>query len=117
MTRQWAGDGRSVGSCRNNRFGVEKLWETTEASFLSVFAACGSRIFSSVDLTPAFAPARSVRAFVATMGWLTRFLASKMEDPGKRQADFEQHMVETTAKCEEVYVRRKSYPYCVDRGA
>ena len=41
------------------------------------------------------------------MGWLTRFLASKMEDPAKRQADFEAHMVETTAKCEEVCVRRK----------
>ena len=26
------------------------------------------------------------------MGWLTRFLASKMEDPAKRQADFEAHM-------------------------
>ena len=38
------------------------------------------------------------------MGWLTRFLASKMEDPAKRQADFEAHMVETTAKCEEVCV-------------
>jgi hypothetical protein len=38
------------------------------------------------------------------MGFLTRFLVSKMEDPAKRQADFEAHMVETVAKCEEVYV-------------
>lgn len=50
--------------------------------------------------------ARAVRPVRDTMGWLTRFLASKMEDPAKRQADFEAHMVETTAKCEEVCVRR-----------
>eukprot|EP00228_Micromonas_bravo_P005543 CAMPEP_0203004260 /NCGR_PEP_ID=MMETSP1401-20130829/2299_1 /ASSEMBLY_ACC=CAM_ASM_000894 /TAXON_ID=38833 /ORGANISM="Micromonas pusilla, Strain CCAC1681" /LENGTH=93 /DNA_ID=CAMNT_0049745865 /DNA_START=1 /DNA_END=282 /DNA_ORIENTATION=+ len=48
------------------------------------------------------APGRAVRPVRDAMGWLTRFLASKMEDPAKRQADFEAHMVETTAKCEEV---------------
>ena len=50
--------------------------------------------------------ARAVRPVRDTMGWLTRFLASKMEDPAKRQADFEAHMAETTAKCEEVCVRQ-----------
>ena len=36
------------------------------------------------------------------MGFLTRWLAGKMEDPAKRQADFEKHMTTTMAKCEEV---------------
>ena len=44
------------------------------------------------------------------MGWLTRFLASKMEDPAKRQADFEAHMRTTQAKCEEVCVAREIHP-------
>lgn len=36
------------------------------------------------------------------MGFLTRWLAGKMEDPAKRQADFEKHMTTTVAKCEEM---------------
>ena len=36
------------------------------------------------------------------MGFLTRWLAGKMEDPAKRQADFEKHMTTTMAKCEEM---------------
>ncbi|ACO67734.1 predicted protein [Micromonas commoda] len=36
------------------------------------------------------------------MGFLTRWLAGKMEDPAKRQADFEKHMTTTMAKCEEI---------------
>ena len=36
------------------------------------------------------------------MGFLTRWLTGKMEDPAKRQADFEKHMTTTMAKCEEV---------------
>ena len=67
--------------------------------------------FSLSSVTFAGIPsARAVRPVRDTMGWLTRFLASKMEDPAKRQADFEAHMVETTAKCEEVCVRRNPSP-------
>ena len=63
--------------------------------------------FGSTSCRSAGIPsARAVRPVRDTMGWLTRFLAGKMEDPAKRQADFEAHMVETTAKCEEVCVRR-----------
>lgn len=47
-------------------------------------------------------PTRTATAATNTMGWLTRFLASKMEDPAKRQAEFEAHMRTTQAKCEEV---------------
>lgn len=54
--------------------------------------------------TPHRAPRRPARPHATAMGWLTRFLASKMEDPAKRQAEFESHMVRTQAKCEEVCV-------------
>lgn len=71
----------------------------------------GNTGFRSRPVTFAGIPsARAVRPVRDTMGWLTRFLASKMEDPAKRQADFEAHMVETTAKCEEVCVRRNPSP-------
>lgn len=45
---------------------------------------------------------RSSGAARRAMGFLTRWLAGKMEDPAKRQADFEKHMTTTMAKCEEV---------------
>ena len=77
-----------------------KRWE--DGFFIITFAGRSGRL-----ALPAGIPnARAVRPVRDTMGWLTRFLASKMEDPAKRQADFEAHMVETTAKCEEVCVRR-----------
>ena len=72
--------------------------------------ARGRRVFALVVTFAGIPSARAVRLVRDTMGWLTRFLASKMEDPAKRQADFEAHMVETTAKCEEVCVRRNPSP-------
>ena len=37
-----------------------------------------------------------------TMGFLTRWLVAKMEDPAKRQEAFENHMNKTLAKCAEM---------------
>ena len=45
---------------------------------------------------------KNLPAHSSVMGFLTRFLVSKMEDPAKRQEAFETHMNTTVAKCAEV---------------
>ena len=40
------------------------------------------------------------------MGFLTRWIAAKMEDPAEREEKWVKHMRETDAKCDELCVAR-----------
>ncbi|EEH52467.1 uncharacterized protein MICPUCDRAFT_53269 [Micromonas pusilla CCMP1545] len=56
-------------------------------------------------LPSALVARQSRRRIARSMGFLTRWIASKMEDPAEREEKWVKHMRETDAKCDELKKR------------